>query len=80
MDPRFKSRKFLLSVLVMISAMVLPAVFHAIGIADAVTMTSLGMITSVGAAYGLINVHDRKVELSASDDNEIILADKGKAQ
>lgn len=57
---RFLSRKFILSVLILITAAIVPVVYKTMAVSDSVTMLVLGVIAGVGAAYGVINMQDAK--------------------
>lgn len=62
-DTRFLSRKFILTVLVILMVGGLPMVYKANGVSETVTMTVLLLLASVGAAYGFMNVKDARVEI-----------------
>lgn len=57
------SRKFLLTVVVLIMAYFIPIKYKENGVSETVTMTVLVLLASVGAAYGFINVKDAKNQL-----------------
>lgn len=61
-DTRFISRKFILTVVVLIMVGALPMIYKSNGVSETVTMTVLILLASVGAAYGFMNVKDAKVE------------------
>lgn len=62
-DTRFLSRKFILTVVVLLMVGILPMIYKNNGVSEAVTMVVLGLLGAVGAAYGFVNVKDAKVEM-----------------
>lgn len=67
----FLSRKFLMALGILILAVGVPLLFKANGISDAITITVLVMIGSVGTAYGIMNLKEAKLQLE-SDANALI--------
>lgn len=57
---KFKSRKYALSVYVLLGSTIVPIAYHFIGISEAVTMSVLGILASVGVGYGIVNVQAAK--------------------
>lgn len=57
---KYLSRKFLITLLLMILSSVLPLVYHKDGVSDTVTLTVLGLMTSIGVAYKIANVAESK--------------------
>lgn len=55
---RFGSRKFLLTLIVLLLLSLLPVFFKHNLVGDAVAMMALGGIIGVGVAYGFINIKD----------------------
>lgn len=65
MANKYLSRKFIISILTFITASGLPMLYKHLGISDVITMTVLGLVSSVAVGYGLINVKDSNNELKA---------------
>ena len=65
MANKYLSRKFIISILTFITASGLPMLYKYLGISDVITMTVLGLVSSVAVGYGLINVKDSNNELKA---------------
>lgn len=65
MAGRYLSRKFIISILTFVVASGLPMLYKHLEISDVITMTVLGLISSVAVGYGLINVKDANNELKA---------------
>lgn len=61
-DTRFLSRKFILTVAVLLMVGILPMVYKSNGVSETVTMTVLALLGAVGVAYGFVNVKDAKIE------------------
>ena len=61
-DTRFLSRKFILTVVVLLMVGGLPMIYKNNGVSETVTMTVLCLLGAVGAAYGFMNVKDAKNE------------------
>lgn len=57
---KFVSRKFFLTVFIVLLAVLAPIIYKDKGVQDAVTMTVLGILAGVGAAYGFLNIRDSK--------------------
>jgi ClpP class serine protease len=55
-------RKFIVSLLVMVSSIAAPALYKQLGVSDSIVMMVLGIIGSIGVAYGAVNVWDSKVQ------------------
>jgi hypothetical protein len=53
---KFTSRKFILTIVILTLTALLPMAYKWLEVGDAVTMTVLGIMAGVGAAYGFINV------------------------
>ena len=58
---KFLSRKFIISILIVVISFICPIVYQAMHVSDQVTMLVLGIIGGVGVAYGVINVKDAQV-------------------
>ena len=56
----YVSRKWLVTMVVIASAVKLPLLFHSAGVSDSVTLAAIGLITSMGVAYGVVNIKDSK--------------------
>lgn len=59
MNPKFFSRKFIVTILVTVLAFIIPMIYVKFGIDSMVTMAVLGIVGASGAAYGVINVKDK---------------------
>lgn len=62
-DSKFLSRKFILTLVVLLMVGGLPMIYKANEVSETVTMTVLILLGSVGAAYGFMNVKDAKNEI-----------------
>lgn len=62
MNPKYFSRKFILSLLVIFGAAALPVWFKNNGVDDTVTMLVIALFTGVGVAYGFVNIKDASIE------------------
>jgi hypothetical protein len=60
---KFMSRKFIVTIMVMVAASVLPSAYHGAGVSDTVVLAVLGIIAGIGASYGVLNVKDAQNEL-----------------
>jgi len=60
---KFISRKFIMTVVVVLLVSVLPITYKTNEVGDTITMTVLAILAAVGAAYGFINVKDAKLEI-----------------
>lgn len=58
---KFKSRKFILTMIIIVLTAILPALYKYLQVGEAVTMTVLGILAGVGAAYGFINVKAKSI-------------------
>jgi hypothetical protein len=63
-DSKFLSRKFILTILVLILVPILPIGYKELAVSDAITMAVLGIIASVCAAYGILNLKDAQNEIA----------------
>lgn len=64
-DSKFLSRKFILTVLVILMVGILPLLFIKAGVSDAICMTVLILLGAVGVSYGFMNLKEAKNELQA---------------
>ncbi len=60
-DPRFTSRKLIISVLATIIACILPIIYKHMNIGDSVTMAVLGIVSALAIGYGGLNILDKKI-------------------
>ncbi len=60
-DPRFTSRKLIISFITSIMASTIPIAYKYIGISDAVTMSVLGIISAIALGYGGLNLIEKKL-------------------
>lgn len=60
---KLKSRKFVLTLMIMGGASGLPILYKHMAIPDSITMLVVGIIGGVGVSYGVVNVMDRKIEV-----------------
>ena len=67
MDPKFKSRKFILAAVVGVLAVIVPPFYNHMGIADSVTMMVLGMISTVSATYGIVEGKIDQAKVKSND-------------
>lgn len=72
-DSKFLSRKFILTIIVIILVGVLPIVYKTNGVGDSICMTVLGLLGAVGVAYGFINLKEAKAQVE-----EIVTAQTSK--
>ena len=59
---KYFSRKFILSIIVVVLAATIPVWFRVNEVQDMVTLSVIALFTGVGVAYGFINVKDAKLE------------------
>lgn len=59
---KYLSRKFIVTLLIMILAPLIPYIYKVNGVSDSISMAVLALIGGVGAAYGVLNVAQDKVE------------------
>jgi hypothetical protein len=64
---KFTSRKFILTVVIITLTALLPMAYKWLGVGEAVTMTVLGIMAGVGAAYGFVNVKAKGKEKDESE-------------
>lgn len=57
---KIKSRKLWIALLSMVVAIVVPILYQKFGMSEALTFAVLGVVASVGAVYGGLNVLDTK--------------------
>lgn len=57
---KFKSRKLWIALLSMVVAIIVPVIYQKVGMSEALTFAVLGVVASVGAVYGGLNVLDTK--------------------
>lgn len=57
---KFLSRKFILTIGVLMAAVMYPKVYKEAGVSDSVTLAVLALLCGVGVSYGFINVKDSK--------------------
>ena len=58
MNSKYFSRKFLVTIMVMLGAVVSPFLYSKAGVTDTVTLAVLAILGGVGVAYGVVNVKD----------------------
>lgn len=61
MKEKFKSRKFWLAQEVILLSVLVPLLYKAVGIAEGVTLVTLGVLSGAGALYGVVNTVDKKL-------------------
>lgn len=61
-ESKFLSRKFIVTIAVMILSVAAPILYQNLGVSETVTLTVLAMIGGVGTAYGVINYKDAKLD------------------
>ena len=59
-ENKLSSRKFWISQQIIGLCVVVPVVFQKLGVGESVTLMVLGVIGGAGAAYGVVNVLDKK--------------------
>ena len=59
---KYFSRKFILSIIVVVLAATIPVWFRVNEVQDMVTLSVIALFTGMGVAYGFINVKDAKLE------------------
>lgn len=59
---KYFSRKFVLTLLVILLSVIAPYLYKQIEVSDSVVLAVLAILGGVGVAYGFINVQDAKVE------------------
>ena len=59
---KFLSRKFIVTLLVLGSASLVPYKMHEAGMSDTLILAVLGLYTGVGIAYGVINTKDAALD------------------
>lgn len=57
---KFKSRKLIVAFIAMIVSIIVPVLYHKLEMSESLTMVVLGVVASVGAVYGGLNVLDTK--------------------
>lgn len=62
-DSKFLSRKFILTLIVIVLAGALPYVYKAAAVSDTITIAVLVLLAAVGTAYGFVNLKDAKIDL-----------------
>lgn len=65
---KFISRKFILSILVLLLSVLIPVVYKHLEIGETVTLTVLGIMAGIGTGYGILNVRDSKNDLEKSNE------------
>lgn len=63
------SRKFIVTLLVMLVTVIVPIIYKKSEISDSIIMTVLAIVGGIGVAYGVVNVFDRKIEKNGSDNS-----------
>jgi len=58
---KYFSRKFVLTVFVLLLAVIAPVVYKDKGVSDMVLLAVLGILSGVGVAYGFLNVREAKI-------------------
>lgn len=64
-DSKFLSRKFILTVIVLMLVAIAPICYKQNGVSDTIVLTVLLIFAAVGTAYGFINLKDAKQALQA---------------
>jgi hypothetical protein len=59
---KYFSRKFILTLIVLILSAVSPYIYKQIDVSDTVALAVLAIFGGVGVAYGFINVQDAKLD------------------
>ena len=59
MNAKYFSRKFIVTLLVTVVALIIPIVYHKIGVNEMITMAVLAIVGGVGVAYGVVNIKDK---------------------
>jgi len=58
---KYFSRKFVLTVFVLLLAVIAPVAYKDKGVSDMVLLAVLGILSGVGVAYGFLNVREAKI-------------------
>jgi len=53
---KYGSRKFILTIVIIVLSSIIPLGYKYMNVGDAVTMTVLGIMAGVGTAYGFVNI------------------------
>lgn len=71
MIEKIMSRKFIITLLIMVGSVAVPLLYKKAGISDLVVMTVLAIIGGVGVAYKAVNLAEHKADLkNASTDSD----------
>jgi len=58
---KYLSRKFVVTIMIMIAGPAVPYAYKHMGVSDTVTLAVLALIGGIGAAYGIVNVAQDKI-------------------
>jgi hypothetical protein len=64
------SRKFVVTILIMIASVVVPLMYKKAGVSDSIVMAVLALLGGVGVAYKVVNVMEHKADLNAPDSSK----------
>jgi len=56
----YASRKWIVTIAIMVMAYQMPIAFKNAGISDAIILGGMALLAGVGVAYGIVNVKDSK--------------------
>lgn len=59
---KYLSRKFLVTIFVALSSVVVPILFKHAEVSDTVVLMVLGILGGIGTAYGILNVKESKID------------------
>jgi hypothetical protein len=59
---RYFSRKFVLTIVVMLLSVGAPLLYKTNGVSDSITLSVIALLGGIGVAYGFINVKDAKLD------------------
>lgn len=62
MNKKYFSRKFIITILVAVIGFIAPIVYAKLGVDETVTLAVLALVGGMGAAYGVINIKEKKTD------------------
>lgn len=67
---KFLSRKFVVTILVMLLGVFVPVIYQKSGVSESLMLAVIALLSGVGVAYGVVNLKESKIDLLKSKEEE----------